>query len=214
MITKNLEAPVKCLFLDIGEVLLTNGWDHVSRKLAAQTFGLDHAEFELRHQLNFSTLEEGKLSLNEYLKRVVFYDPCPFTAIEFKAFMFEQSKPYPEMITLVRRLKLKYGLKIVVVSNEGHELNAYRIQQFKLNEIVDAFVCSCCVKLRKPDIDIYQLALDIAQIPQRRVVFIDNTKLFVEIAEQIGLHGILHVNCADTKRQLACYGLQINEYDP
>src|SRR5664280_2899841 len=87
--------------------------------------------------------------------------------------MFAQSKPFPEMIGLVCGLKAKYGLKIVVVSNEGQELNAHRIRQFKLDGFVDAFISSCFVRLRKPDADIFKLALDIAQTPARQIIYVE-----------------------------------------
>jgi putative hydrolase of the HAD superfamily len=77
--------------------------------------------------------------------------------------MFEQSRPYSEMIQLVARLKVRCGLKIAVVSNESREVNAYRIRKFKLDEFVDFFVSSCFVHIRKPDADIFRLALDIAR---------------------------------------------------
>lgn len=48
------------LFIDLGGVLLTNGWDHNSRNLAMKTFKLDPSEVEYRHRLNFDTYEEGK----------------------------------------------------------------------------------------------------------------------------------------------------------
>ena len=82
--------------------------------------------------------------------------------------MFAQSQPYLEMIKLVAQLKFQYGLKIVVVSNEGRELNAYRIRTFKLDGLVDTFLSSCSVHLRKPDADLFRLALDIAQVPARQ----------------------------------------------
>jgi putative hydrolase of the HAD superfamily len=175
---KQLTA-ITCLFLDIGGVLLTNGWDHRARKRAATHFKLEWAEMEDRHRLNFATYEEGKLTLEEYLGRVVFYQKRPFTRAQFRRCMFSQSKPHPEMIELVRKLKAKYGLKIVVVSNEGRELNAYRIRTFKLDGFVDAFISSCFVHLRKPDADLFRLALDIAQVPAIQVVYIDNTPMFV-----------------------------------
>ena len=58
---------ITCMFLDIGGVLLTNGWDHHARKRAATDFGLEWAEMENRHNLAFDTYEEGKLTLEEYL---------------------------------------------------------------------------------------------------------------------------------------------------
>ena len=157
--------PITTLFLDIGGVLLSDGWGHASRKLAAKTFGLDHQELENRHNIVFDTYELGKFTIEEYLKLVVFYEKRPFTMAQFKSFMFEQSKPYPEMIELILRLKSKYGLKIGVVSNEARELNTHRINKFKLDKFVDFFISSCFVHLRKPDPEIFRVALDIAQVP-------------------------------------------------
>ena len=155
--------PITTLFLDIGGVLLTNGWDHQARKLAAKTFDLDLDEMEDRHHLTFDTYEVGKLTLKQYLSRVVFYQKRPFTPREFREFMFAQSKPFPQMIELVRKVKVRHGLKVAVVSNEGRELNTYRIRKFKLDGFVDSFISSCFVHVRKPDADIFRLALDIAQ---------------------------------------------------
>ena len=200
--------PITALFLDIGGVLLTNGWDHNARELAAKTFDLDLAEMEDRHHLTFDTYEEGKLTLEEYLGRVVFYQKRPFTRDGFRRFMFAQSKPYPEMIELIARLKIRYGLKIAVVSNEARELNAHRIRKFKLAGFVDSFVSSCFVHVRKPDAEIFRLALDIVQTPARQVVYIENTPMFVRIAEGLGIRSILHTDYRSTCAQLAAFGLQ------
>src|ERR1035441_10041114 len=116
---------------------------------------------EERHRLTFETHEEGKLTFEEYLSRVVFYRKRPFTRAQFRRSMCAQSKPCPEMIALIARLKSRYGLKIAVVSNEAREVNDYRIRKFKLAEYVDSFISSCFVGLRKPDADIYRLALGI-----------------------------------------------------
>lgn len=206
-----MKQAVTTLFLDVGGVLLTDGWDHHARRRAATHFKLEWAEMETRHQINFDTYEEGKLTSDEYLARVVFYKKRPFTRAQFRRFMFTQSKPHPEMIELVRKLKAKYGLKIIVVSNEARELNAYRIRTFKLDGFADAFISSCYVHLRKPDADIFRLALDIAQTPTRQVVYIENTAMFVEIAESLGIRSILHTDPRSTCAKLASFGLQSDE---
>ncbi len=202
---------ITTLFLDIGGVLLTNGWDHHARKRAAAAFTLRLAEMEDRHRLTFATFEEGALTLDGYLDRVVFYEKRPFTRARFRRFMFAQSKPYPEMLELVARLKARYGLRIAVVSNEGRELNAYRIRRFKLDRLVDFFISSCFVHVRKPDAAIFRLALDIAQAPAGRVVYIENTPMFVEIAEGLGIPSVLHTGYRSTCAQLAPFGLEVGE---
>jgi putative hydrolase of the HAD superfamily len=202
---------ITCLFLDIGGVLLTNGWDHHARKRAAMNFKLKLAEMEDRHHLTFDTYEEGKLTLKEYLDRVVFYQKRSFTRAQFRRFMFAQSKPYPKMIELFTRLKIRYGLKIAAVSNEARELNAYRIRKFKLDGFVDFFISSCFVHLRKPDADIFRLALNVARVPARQVVYIENTPLFVQVAEGLGIQSILHTDYRSTCAKLASFGLQNKE---
>jgi putative hydrolase of the HAD superfamily len=198
---------VSALFLDVGGVLLTNGWDRSMRQRAAETFKLDCNEMDERHHLTFDTYEEGKLSLDEYLNRVVFYKARSFSGEEFKAFMFAQSKPYPQMIELVKGLRRSHGVKVAVVSNEGRELTIHRIQKFGLAEFVDFFIASCFVHFRKPDADIYRLALDVAQVSPERVVYIEDRFMFVEVAQSLGIQGIYHTDYDSTRAALTSLGL-------
>jgi len=200
---------ITSLFLDIGGVLLTNGWDRQMRREAAEKFGLDFQEMDERHHLTFDTYEEGKLDLAEYLRRVVFYTERPFSLEEFKAFMFAQSQPKPEMIDLVRGLKRRYGLKVAAVSNEGRELTVHRVKKFNLDSFMDFFVSSCFVHVRKPDPDIYRIALDIAQVPPENVLYIDDRAMFVEIAADLGIRGIHHREYDATRAALEELGLSL-----
>ena len=199
------------LFLDIGGVLLTNGWDDDIQKRTADKFGLDYEEMHERHHLTFDTYEEGKLSLDEYLNRIVFYQERSFTKEAFKAFMYAQSQPFPEMIELMSGLKAQYGLEIAAVSNEGRELTVYRVEQFKLGTFIDFFVSSCFVHYRKPDEDIYRIALDIAQVRPEQVVYIDDRAMFVEVAQGLGIKGILHSGYATTRTALANLNLILSK---
>jgi putative hydrolase of the HAD superfamily len=115
------------------------------------------------------------------------------------------------MIDLVRTLKAQYKLKIAVVNNEGRELNERRIQTFKLNTFVDFFISSCFVHVRKPDEDIYRIALDIAHVPPEQVAYLDDRHMFVQIAETLGIRGIHHTDYASTCDKLASIGLKLEE---
>lgn len=205
-----MHSQITTLFLDIGGVLLTNGWDHNSRKRAAEAFGLDYEEMSERHHLTFDTYEEGKLSLDDYLKRVVFYQERAFSQEEFKKFMYSQSKPYPDMIKLVRGLKTQYALRIATVSNEGRELTMYRVHQFELGTFVDFFVSSCFVHYRKPDEDMFRIALDISQAQSDQVIYIDDRGMFVEVARELGITGIVHTDYEATRKSLEEFGLTLS----
>lgn len=202
------ETPISTLFVDIGGVLLTDGWGEASRKAAAREFHLDFAETEARHAIMFETYELGKIDLDEYLRRMVFYEERPFSPRQFREFMYAQSQPYPNMISLIDGIKKKYGLKVVVVSNEARALNDYRIDKYQLGALVDVFVSSCLVHLRKPDADIFRLAIDLAHVRVDQVLYIENTPMFVQIAEQLGIKSILHADFSATREMLSSSGLR------
>ncbi|HEY5371930.1 MAG TPA: HAD family hydrolase [Hanamia sp.] len=200
---------ITTLFLDIGGVLLSDGWGPAFRQLAAEKFHLDLAELEEGHNIMFVTYEEGKITLQEYLDRIVFYKKRDFSFNEFRDFMFSLTIPYPEMIAFIKKLKEQYGLKIVAVSNEARELNAYRIQTFKLNSVIDFFVSSCYVHVRKPDTAIFKMTLDTAQVTAAEVVYIDDVKIFTDIATDLEIKSIHHTDWQSTSEALADMGLLV-----
>jgi putative hydrolase of the HAD superfamily len=195
------------LFTDLGGVLLTNGWDRGLRKLVASHFGVNQAEMDERHHLTYDTYEAGKMPLSEYLRRVIFWEPRSFTPDEVVDFMLSQARCFPEMIELVKGLKEKYRLKVAVVSNEGRELTADRIHRFQLKEFVDFFIVSSYVHFRKPDEDIFRVALDVAQAECGEVVYIDDRQMFTEVAGRMGMCSIWHRDYATTREALAEMGL-------
>lgn len=197
------------LFTDLGGVLLTNGWDRGLRKLVASQFSIDPAEMDERHHLTYDTYEAGKISLSVYLERVVFWEPRSFTEEAVVSFMLEQAKGFPEMIEMYKRLKAKNDLKVVVVSNEGRELTVDRIRRFNLKEFVDIFVVSSFVHFRKPDEDIFRIALDVAQADPGEVVYVDDRPMFSEVAKSLGMHEIWHRDLEGTRAAFEALGLSV-----
>lgn len=98
---------IKTVFFDIGGVMLTNGWGHVSRENAAKKFGIDYAEMDYQHDFIFNIYEIGAITLDEYLDTVVFNQPRDFSRDQFKGFMFQQSQELPEMLSLLKKWKQK-----------------------------------------------------------------------------------------------------------
>lgn len=198
---------ITTLFLDIGGVLLTNGWDTALRKKTAAHFGVDYDELDHRHRVTYDTYEEGKMSLETYLRQIIFFEPRLFTPADVTKFILEEAKPYQDTIDLVCRLKAVYGLRIAVVSNEGREIAEDRIARFHLKKFVDFFVVSAFVHFRKPDLDIYHLALDVAQVEPGEVAYIEDRPLLCEVASSIGINAVLNRDAGETRRLLAELGL-------
>jgi putative hydrolase of the HAD superfamily len=193
---------VKVIFLDIGGVLLSNGWGHESRQKAAEAFGLDYAEMDALHHFIFNVYEIGRISLLDYLDTVVFNEPRNFTKEDLRAFIFAQSTELPDMLQWFKDWKQSCGFRVISINNEGKELNDYRIQKFGLHQCFDAFVSSCDVGMRKPDPGIFKLAMGIAQASPHQCVYFDDRPLLVQAAQQSGIRSFHHEGFSSTKKIL------------
>ncbi len=200
-------AKVTTLFWDNGGVILTNGWDRGSRQKAVEKFHLDWTDFEDRHELMLNAFECGQASLDEYLRRVVFYQERPFAPDEFKQFMFQQSQACPEALAFLGKLARTRRYLNATLNNESLEINEYRIHTFNLRDYFEVFFSSCYLGVRKPDRGIYSLALKITQREPAECVLIDDRGLNLECAQELGMHTIQFQNLAQLRTDLARMGV-------
>jgi putative hydrolase of the HAD superfamily len=198
---------ITALFWDVGGVLLTDAWDHEQRQQTLKQFGLDAAEFESRHEMLVSSFERGKITLQDYLERTIFYRPRSFTIDAFTQHMFSLSQPDPEALQFAKELARSCKYLMSTINNESKELNLFRIQTFGLREIFSLFVSSCFVGLRKPEEGIYRLALEITQRPPQECCFIDDRPLNLESAAKLGMHVIRMENAKQLRQELAKLGV-------
>ena len=200
-------AAIQVIFWDVGGVLLSNAWDRHERQAALEHFHLDAEEFEGRHAMVVSSFERGKITLEEYLDRTVFYRTRPFTREAFKDFMFSLSQPIPEVLTFAHSLADSGKYFMGTINNESRELNLYRIEQYDLRKIFDLFLSSCFVGLRKPEQGIYRLALETTQIPPQQACFIDDRPLNLESAAALGMQTIEMQTIGQLRKDLEKLGV-------
>jgi len=200
---------IRAIFWDVGGVLLTNAWDHTQRAQALKHFQMedDEEEFHSRHEMVVSSFERGKITLDEYLDRTVFYRPRPFTREAFRDFMYSLSQPFPEVLQFAQSLTDSGKRLMGTINNESRELNYYRMDKFGLRKIFRLFISSCFVGLRKPENGIYRLALEVTQVPAEECCFIDDRALNLECAAKLGMHTIEMDSLSQLKRDLQTLGV-------
>jgi putative hydrolase of the HAD superfamily len=202
-------SAIRAIFWDVGGVLLTNAWDRTERASALEHFQLDNKEFQARHEMVVSSFERGKITLEEYLDRTVFYRPRPFTREVFRDYMFSLSHPFPEVLGFAQALADSGKYFMSTLNNESRELNDYRIEKYGLRKIFRLFVSSCFVGFRKPEHDIYRLALEITQVPAEQCCFIDDRALNLECAAKLGMKTIEMKELDRLREDLAKLGVTL-----
>jgi putative hydrolase of the HAD superfamily len=198
---------IRAIFWDVGGVLLSNAWDHTQRSEALAHFQLDEQEFHDRHEMLVSSFERGKITLDEYLDRTVFYRPRSFSREEFRDFMYSLSQPIPGVLQFAQSLADSGKYFMGTINNESRELNDYRIEKFGMRSIFRLFVSSCFVGLRKPEAGIYRLALETTQIPAEECCFIDDRALNLECAAKLGMNTIQMKTLEQLRADLAKSGI-------
>jgi putative hydrolase of the HAD superfamily len=198
------------LFWDIGGVILTNGWDRASRREAAELFHMDWDDFQDRHDLSFPAFETGAITLDQYLDRTVFCRPQRFTREEFTAFMFAQSREYPETRAILANVAKSGRYLVAAINNEPRELNEYRIEAFQLRRDFSLFFSSCYVGLRKPDEALYRLVLEVTQRPAEQCLLIDDRPLNLENPAKLGVRTVHYQNPAQLRAELERHGILVS----
>ena len=202
-------AAITTMFWDIGGVILTNGWDRASRREAAKVFQLDWEEFQGRHDLSFPALDTGHITLNEYLDRTVFHHPRSFTREEFTAYIFAQSREFPETRAILNEVTRTGRYFIGSINNEPWELNQYRIEAFNLRRNFEVFLSSCYVRSRKPEETIFRIALEVSQRPPEQCIFIDDRLLNLEVPRRLGMNVIHYQDAERLRSDLRKYDVEV-----
>lgn len=200
----------RMLYSDIGGVLGTNGWDANLRKKIAREFRLDFDEIESRHHLIFDSFERGYMSFEDYLARVFFASPREFTLEQLRDYTYNASTPWPENIAFFQRVKTTNGLKMGLISNEGQGITEHRVVKFGLRALADFLVISHFVHFRKPDREIWQLALNLAQATPQESIYIDDREMFVNVAADLGFTAVHHESLETTRERLRGLGLIVD----
>jgi putative hydrolase of the HAD superfamily len=171
-------------------------------------FQLDSTEFEDRHEMLASSFERGKINLDDYLERTVFYRDRPFTIEAVREVMHSLSVANEEALAIARELAASNEYFMGTINNESLELNEFRIGKFGLRDIFDVFISSCYVRLRKPDEAIYRVALEVTQMPAEQCCFIDDRELNTETAKRLGMSTIRMESAKQLRQELNKLGVE------
>lgn len=197
------------LYSDVGGVLGTNGWDTGLRQKIVAHFNIEFDSIESRHHLVFDSYERGHMGFEDYLRSVFFDVARGFTVEDIRNYTYKESVAWPENIDFLKRVKTSNGLKIALISNEGRGLTAHRVRKFHLRELAEFMIFSNCVGYRKPDREIWRLGLDLAQTTPDESIYLDDRKMFVDIAADMGFTAVHHISLEDTSKQLRALGLVV-----
>ena len=201
------------LVVDFGGVLTTSLADSFAAFVHQERVDGAHL-----HEVLFSNygegslvhgVETGRVTMEEFERelaarlRTTTGDPVAADGLVRR--MFAGSGADTRMINAVRKAR-ESGLRTGLLSNSWGNRESYRFDHF--DTLFDAVVISGEVGLRKPDLEIYDLAAREVGVPAEQCVFVDDIAANVRGAVAAGMVGVHHVDAGTTIEELeALFGI-------
>ncbi len=202
-------TPLHAVIFDYGGVLTTPGreaiaaWTHAER-IRPETFSATLKEWLSRSApagTPIHRLETGELTAEEFNQvlaaRLRTEDDGPVDPEGLLGRLFSYMQIDAEMLELVQGLRER-GLRTALLSNSWG--NNYPWE--RIRGLFEFAVISSEVGLRKPDSRIYRRTLDKLGLAPEQTVFVDDGAPNIEVAEQLGMHTILHRTAEQTRSRL------------
>ena len=108
---------------------------------------------------------------------------------DFGLLLFEALDPNPGMIDLIREVR-RDGIRTSLLTNNVKEWEVKWRSMMPIDELFETVVDSAFVGCRKPDPRIYHLTLERVGLDPEECIFIDDMKINIDAANELGLHGV------------------------
>lgn len=127
---------------------------------------------------------------------------------EFEEIQKRSIKENPHMLQIVENLKLQ-GYKTPLLSNTSPS-KAYLWNKYGYYDHFSPLLLSYAVGFEKPEPEIYEILLNLLDLPPSACLFIDDKAANIVAARQLGIDGILFCNAEQLIEELAERGIIIN----
>lgn len=171
------------IFFDLGNVLIHFDHGQMCRQIATYS-GIPEAEVQRFMEKYGDSYERGSISSKEIYEEVC---KVASKALDFDTLMHAVSdifKPNEEVISIFYALKKK-GHRLFLLSNTCEAHFAFASSRFPFIKECDGYVLSYEVGARKPEIKIYEKALEIAGCQNKECFYTDDIFDYIESARTI-----------------------------
>jgi epoxide hydrolase-like predicted phosphatase len=179
----------RAVFFDLGGVILRTE-QPAPRTNLAQSLGLTYAEIDKLVFENDSSRQAslGLISEDQHWQNVARSLDLPEDRVEYlRTEFFAGDRLDLELVDLMR--SLRPAIRVGLISNAWNGMRDWITKQ-NFADAFDDMVISAEIGIAKPDVRIYQAAMQNLHVIPPESVFLDDTLRNVEAARNIGMHAI------------------------
>ena len=201
------QNPIEVILFDLGNVILPFNHYQIAEKL----FRFSNRKGVKDPQSIFSYLfdlekgaindyETGRESSLEFFQDLKEHLQLTLSFEEFIPIWNDIFWENVEVSEMIRSLKGRNRLGLISNTNPLHF--EYILKKFPVIRIFDKWILSHEVGSKKPDVLIFQKAVDWASVEPKKILLIDDMKTHVETAISLGMQGIHFISADQLKKEL------------
>jgi epoxide hydrolase-like predicted phosphatase len=198
---------IKAIIFDWGGVLAEDPAPGLAR-YCSNALGVGVDEYQLAYDTFMDDFMTGRVTEQQFWMNMTTHLNVPMPKVSslwnnaFAAVYVSRK----ELFSLAAHLR-KNGCKIALLSNtEKPAVEFFHRQNY---DIFDVTVFSCLEGIKKPQKEIYGLALNRLDTSAGQTLFIDDRQDYIAGAKQAGLHTILFKNVEQLKKDLVGFGFNV-----
>lgn len=180
--------PIETLFFDLGGVLIQFSHKKMCENIAKYCeLPLDQVNHHLFEEGWGEKYERGELTDEDLFQKFKLQTNRPITFEGLFSAVSDIFSPMEEMDSLIKHLKEK-GYRLFLLSNTCKPHFARVQELFPFLKDFDGFILSYEVKARKPEKEIYDNALTLAQTIPHKSFYVDDVSEYVQAAKELGIN--------------------------
>ena len=195
----------KTIIFDLGNVIVS--FD--ARKMCSQIAHLSGLSFEeIKDCIKkvWMGYERGTISSEELF---ALFNKISKRSLNYSEFMLAGCDIFtlrPEMLDLVKTLK-KRGYYLIILSNTNEAHYQFIKKKYGFFNLFDQLILSFEVKMVKPEIKLFELAVQRALCPSQACYYIDDIPQYIEAAKTLGITGHLFTHPSLLLKDLQTYNI-------
>lgn len=201
------QSPIEVILFDLGNVILPFNHYQIVEKLYRFSQKREFRDpskifsylFDLQEGI-INNFDVGKVSPPEFFQSV---KETLHLSISYKEFIpiwndiFAEDQKVSRII-----LSLRGRWRLGLLSNTDPLHFNYILSKFPIVRTFDKWILSYEVGLKKPAVEIYQMAIEWASVEPEKILFIDDMKKHVEAAVSLGIQGIHFISAHQLREEL------------
>jgi 2-haloacid dehalogenase len=201
---------INTIIFDLGAVLIDWNPRHLYKQLFTDEAEMEHFLANITTS-DWNEEQDAGRSLQEGTEWLV--EKHPEHEANIRAFYgrWEEmlGEAFHDTVEIFRKLKACGHYKIYALTNWSAETFVIAKQRFEFLNWFDGIVVSGDEKMRKPQLEFYQLLLNRYHVNAEECLFIDDNYRNILAARELGIASIHFTSAATLEQQLPEYGVRI-----